>query len=147
MKMLEIDWRDFIHAAELYQRLPVGARAFFVETVMPKQAVTNALMGEWREALLHSGLMVSGVQGKNASVDPRRGHFNRVMRSLRRYPILESPSRETFRDFVVEHLEDAELRALSEKKQLLSQLRRNDRIVFPRLFRGVGEGVSGGERS
>src|SRR5439155_23072948 len=93
----------------------VGARAFFVETVMPKQAVTNALMGEWREALLHSGLMVSGVQGKNASVDPRRGHFNRVMRSLRRYPILESPSRETFRDFVVEHLEGAELRALSEK--------------------------------
>jgi hypothetical protein len=115
MKSQAIDWQEFIHGAELYRRLPVGARAFFVDNVQPSQGVPNAVMGEWREALLDSKLMVAGVQGKNARVDPRLGGFCKFMRSLRRHRIFDSPSRETFRDFVYEHLEGAELRALFEK--------------------------------
>ena len=39
MKTLDIDWRSFLDALELYQRLPPGARRFFVEKVQPSQGV------------------------------------------------------------------------------------------------------------
>ncbi len=38
MKIPEIDWRSFLDAVGLYQRLPPGARRFFVEKVQPSHA-------------------------------------------------------------------------------------------------------------
>jgi hypothetical protein len=111
MKAREIDWQDFLRGLELYHRLPAGARRLFVEKVQPSQALANAVLGEWRQALLDSGLMVSGVRGVNASVAPQLMGFCRGMRSLRRNRILDSPSRETLQDFVNEHLDSAEVGA------------------------------------
>ena len=48
MKIPEIDRRRFLDAVGLCQRLPPGARRFFVEKVQPSQGVPNAVMGEWR---------------------------------------------------------------------------------------------------
>jgi len=70
-------------------------------------------MGEGREALLDSRLMVAGVRGKNASVDPRLLGFCRAMRSLDRSRVFDSPSRESFHDFVSEHLSSAEIAAFA----------------------------------
>jgi len=39
MKIPEIDRRSFLDAVGLYQRLPPGARRFFVEKVQPSQGV------------------------------------------------------------------------------------------------------------
>src|SRR5437016_3577039 len=113
MKIPEIDWRSFLNAVGLYRRLPPGARRFFVEKVQPSQGVPNAVMGEWREALLDSRLMVAGVRGKNASVDPRLLGFCRAMRSLNRCRVFDSPSRESFHNFVSEHLSSAEIAAFA----------------------------------
>ena len=96
MKIPEIDRRSFLDAVVLYQRLPPGARRFFVEKVQPSQGVPNAVMGEGREALLDSRLMVAGVRGKNASVDPRLLGFRRARRSLDRSRVFDSLSREFF---------------------------------------------------
>lgn len=109
MKILEIDWQDFFCALEAYCRLPLGARRLFVEKVQPSQAISNATLGEWREALLDSGLMFPGVRSKNARVAPQHLGFFRVMRSLRRNRIFDRPSRDSFHDFVSEHLTGAEI--------------------------------------
>ena len=113
MKIPEIDRRSFLNAVGLYRRLPPGARRFFVEKVQPSQGFPSAVMGEWREALLDSRLMVAGVRGKNASVDPRLLGFCRAMRSLDRSRVFDSPSRESFHDFVSEHLSSAEIAAFA----------------------------------
>ena len=116
MKILEIDWRDFVHALEAYGRLPLGARRLFVEKAQPSQALPNAVLGEWREPLLDSGLMFPGVKGKNARVDPQYLGFCRVVRSLRRNRIFDRPSRDCFHEFVSEHLSGAEISAFSGRE-------------------------------
>ena len=116
MKILEIDWQDFFHASAAYGRLPLGARRLFVEKAQPSQALPNAVLGEWREALLESGLMFPGVKGKNAHVAPDYLGFCRVVRSLRRNRIFDGPSRDSFHDFVSEHLSGAEISAFSGRE-------------------------------
>lgn len=113
MKILEIDWQGFLNSLEAYDRLPLGARRLFVEKVQPSQALSNAALGEWREALLDSGLMFPGVKIKNARVTPQHLGFCRVMRSLRRNRIFDRPSRDSFHDFISEHLSGAEIVAFS----------------------------------
>jgi hypothetical protein len=113
MKILEIDWQDFIRASELYGCLPLGARRLFVEKAQPSQALPNAVLGEWREALLDSGLMFPGVKSMNAHVAPEYMGFCRVVRSLWRNRIFDRPSRDSFHDFVSEHLSGAEVSAFS----------------------------------
>lgn len=113
MKILDIDWRAFLQVLEYYRRLPYGARRILVEKVQPSQAVSNAVLGEWRQALLDSGLMVAGPQAKNALVDPRYQGFCRAIRGLHRNRIFHAPSRETFHAFVSENFEGPEIAAFS----------------------------------
>ena len=113
MKILEIDWQAFLQVLEHYRRLPYGARRFLVERVSPSQAIPNAVMGEWREPLLASGMMVAGPQGRNAQVDRRFQSFVRVIRALNRNPIFRSPTRESFHTFISEHFEGPEITAFS----------------------------------
>jgi len=113
MKILDIDWLAFLQVLEHYRRLPYGARRFLVEKVQPSQGVPNAILGEWREALLASGLMVAGPKGVSAYIDRRFQGFCRVMRALHRNPIFRTPSRESFHLFVSDHLEGLEITAFS----------------------------------
>ncbi len=70
MKIPEIDRRSFLNAVGLYRRLPPGARRFFVEKVQPSQGFPSAVMGEWREALLDSRLMVAGRERQERERGP-----------------------------------------------------------------------------
>ena len=130
MKILEIDWHAFLQVLEYYRRLPYGARRFLVEKVSPSQAIPNAILGEWREGLLESGLMVAGPQGRNAQVDRRFQSFVRVIRALNRNPIFRTPSRESFHIFVSEHLEGPEITAFSGVGKPI--------LLLPRLCGGAG---------
>ncbi|HEY2012385.1 MAG TPA: helicase-associated domain-containing protein [Bryobacteraceae bacterium] len=113
MKILDIDWHAFLQVLESYRRLPYGARRFILEKVQPSQPVSNLMMGQWREVLLESGLMVAGVKGKNAHTDPRFQAWSRVLRALHRNRIFQAPSRDAFSDFLSEHLEGPEIAAFS----------------------------------
>ncbi len=96
MNILEIDWQQFLQDLQSFQRLPREARRLFAEQVRPVQPITNAELGEHREVLLASGFLLPGVKAVNASVPQHYRAFCRVMRSLYRHRIFDSPSRDAF---------------------------------------------------
>jgi Helicase conserved C-terminal domain len=108
MQILEIDWQQFLEDLPGFQRLPREARLVFLERVRQGQPITNAELGEHREALLASGFLAAGVKERNASVPPRYRGFCRVMRALHRRRIFDSPSRETFHQYLAEHFTSRE---------------------------------------
>jgi Helicase conserved C-terminal domain len=111
MQILEIDWQQFLEDLPGFQRLPREARLVFLERVRQGQPIINAELGDHREALLASGFLAAGVKERNASVPPRYRAFCRVMRALHRRRIFDWPSRETFHQYLAEHLTGRERRA------------------------------------
>ena len=110
MQILEIDWQQFLNDLPGFQRLPQGSRLVFLEKVRQGQPITNAELGEHREALLASGFLAAGAKERNATLPPRYRAFCRVMRSLHRRRIFDSPSRETFHQYLAEHFTNRERR-------------------------------------
>jgi hypothetical protein len=111
MQILEIDWQQFLEDLPSFQRLPREARLVFLEKVRQGQPIINAELGDHRETLLASGFLAAGVKERNASVPPRYRAFCRVMRALHRRRISDSPSRETFHQYLAEHFTGRERRA------------------------------------
>jgi hypothetical protein len=116
MTFLDIDWQDIFPALERYRSLSQGARLYFLNRVKPSQAIPNSDLGAWRQPLLDSGLMVSGVKGVNASVKSEFRIFHRVIRAVGRHRILESASRYDFHNFIREHFEDSEISGICGTK-------------------------------
>src|SRR5690349_17171912 len=103
MQILEIDWLQFVEDLSSFQRLPLEARRLFMEKVRSSQPITNTEMGAHRQDLLASGFLLPGARGANANVPPRYRAFCRVMRSLFRHRLCDSPSREAFHRYLAEH--------------------------------------------
>lgn len=112
MQILEIDWDQFIGQLPPFQILPQEARRVYLERVGPTQPVRNAELGEHCEALTSSGFLLSGPKGKNAVVPPHYRAFCRVMRSLYRHRIFDSPSPETFEKYFSGHFTGSERSSL-----------------------------------
>jgi hypothetical protein len=108
MNILEIDWQQFLQDLQSFQRLPREARRLFAEQVRPVQPITNAELGEQREVLLASGLLVPGVKAVNASVPQRYRAFFKVVRALYRHRIFDAPSRDVFHRYLSDHFTVAE---------------------------------------
>jgi hypothetical protein len=112
MNILEIDWQCFLDDLPPFQRLPREARRLFMEKVRPSQPIRSFELGEYFEVLCASGFLLPGVRGKNASVPPHYRAFCRVMRALYRHRVFDSPSRNTFHEYLADHLTNGERGAL-----------------------------------
>ena len=118
MKALEGNWQRFYSDLELYRRLPAGARRLFVQAVKPNQAISNEEMGEWREPLIASGLMIPGSQLKNAKVAPEFQPLSRALRMFRRNQIFDTPSRQTFHVFLTDEFSWDEIMAFTNPNKI-----------------------------
>ncbi len=113
MQILEIDWKQFLDQLPSFQRLGREARRLFLEKVRPSQPISNADLGEYSEVLLAAGFLLSGPKGRNAVVPPQYRVFCRVMRSLYRHRIFDSPSPQTFNLYLSEHFTRSEQSAFT----------------------------------
>jgi len=112
MRLLDIDWPRFFSTLSLYQTLPAGARHLLAESIQPSAPASFETLGAWRNALIDSGFLVSGPKNKNARVDSKFQEFSRALRSFHRSRIFQAPSRESFSEYVNEHLSGDEIRWL-----------------------------------
>ena len=112
MKLLDVDWQAFLQMLDTYRRLPYPARRVLVQH-QPSVPMSNATMGEWREAFFQAGILVPGPQGKNARLDAKYQGFVRVLRAFHRSRIFDAPSRETYHAYVSENLDGPEIAAFS----------------------------------
>src|SRR5208283_3246693 len=112
MQILEIDWLQFLDVLPLFQGLPLAARRLFLEKVRPSQPIFSLELGESLEVLRASGFLSTGAKGSYATVPPRYRPFCRVMRALYRHRLFDSPSREMFHGYLVEHFTRNEQQAL-----------------------------------
>lgn len=103
MQVLEIDWNQFLDQLPSFQRLPVEARRLFLEKVRPNQPVSVDELGEHRQTLVSAGFLLCGPKHKNAIVPQHYRPLCRVMRSLYRHRVFDSPSPTTFYQYLSEH--------------------------------------------
>jgi hypothetical protein len=113
MKLFDIDWNGFLAKLELFHKLPIDARRFFVEQVKPATPVSKGILAQFREPLVASGLMVMSPTGSHANVDPECRDFSRVIRAMARSRVYASPSRDTFQFYLNDNLTTPEVTAFS----------------------------------
>ncbi len=118
MKFHTVAWSQFFAALPLYLGMPVGARQFFVYHVRPSQPIPNTQMGEWRQALCNSGLLLPGRTGVNATVRPEYREFWRTLRGMSESQVFDSPILESFLLYLGDAFTTEELGALDNSRNL-----------------------------
>jgi hypothetical protein len=112
MKLLNIDWWQFLNGLEMYRKLLPGGRRIFIEQVRPSQPISKKILGSWCVKLVESGLMVLGQTEVNAQVRPEHREFSRAVRAMSRAKIFIAPTRESFLDYLNDNLTGTEAASL-----------------------------------
>ena len=119
MRLFPADWQGFLHELAAWGELSIPARRTFLDGTLPGLSVAPARGDPEISELRDAGLLTETGSSGNFEVAESVVAFHQVMKSLRKYPVFESPGLAVLCSYLSEHYTQAERSQLHESLALL----------------------------